>query len=78
MTTLQRFGDVTHDLQDQFGDQLHRLSKWMKPYARQMGRLSNDLRPYGEKGLSLARKHPGKALAGALTLGYLLARLGRR
>jgi hypothetical protein len=78
MTTLERFGGVAHNFQGQFDDQLKQLSKWMKPYAKKMGRLSDDLRPYGEQALGMARKHPGKTAAGALVLGYLLARLGRR
>jgi hypothetical protein len=50
----------------------------MKPYGKQMAKLSKDLRPYGEQALDVARKHPGKAMAGAVALGCLLARLRRR
>ena len=78
MTTLQKFGGVAHGVQGQLDDQIKQLSRLMKPYAKKMGRLSKDLRPYGEQALAMARRHPGKTAAGALVVGYLLARLGRR
>jgi hypothetical protein len=77
MTTLQRLGDVAQGVQGQLDDQIDQLARWMKPYRKQMARLSKDLRPYGEQALDVARKHPGKTMAGAVVLGYLLARLRR-
>jgi hypothetical protein len=78
MTTMERLGGVAHDVQDQLDAQISQFSRWMKPYRKQVSRLSHDLRPYGEQALDFARKNPGKTVAGALALGYLLARLGRR
>jgi hypothetical protein len=78
MMTFDRVGEVAHGVQAQFDDQVKQLARWMKPHRKQLGRLANDLRPFGEQALSLARKHPGKAVGGALVIGYLLARLGRR
>jgi hypothetical protein len=76
--TFDRLGEVAHDVQGQFDDQVKQLARWMKPYRKQLGRLSSDLRPWGEQAVAFARKHPGKAVGGALVLGWLLARLGRR
>ena len=77
MTTLERLGGMAQDVQGQFDAQLHQLSHWMKPYSKQMAKFSKDLRPYGDRALDMARKHPGKTVAGALVLGYLLARFRR-
>ena len=78
MTTLVKFSDMAHDVQGQLDDQLEQLSRWLKPYRKQIDRLSKDLLPYGKQALEMARKHPGKTVAGALVVGFLLARLGRR
>jgi hypothetical protein len=76
--TFDRLQEVAHGVQGQFDDQVKHLARWMKPYRKELVKLSSDLRPYGEQAIELARKHPGKAVGGALVLGYLLARLGRR
>jgi hypothetical protein len=65
-------------VQEQLNDQIKQVSRLMKPYSKRIGRFSNELRPYGAQALDFARKHPGKAVAGALLFGYLFARFSRR
>ena len=75
---LDKVGDVAQDVQVQLDERVKQFSRWMKPYANRVGKLSGDFRPYAEQALEVARKHPGKTVAGALAFGYLLARLTRR